>query len=441
MAGPRGRTRSPAFDFQKAIHSLTGYNVVVSIMKSVFARDARPNSAVRVRVQSVAEALLLFMILSGSGIGQAQSPDVKTEFARATRAMRESKLEEAGAGFAAVIQQMPAFAEAHFNLGLVRQEQGRYDEAISRFQEALRRKPGMHGANLFLGIAEFRLNHLERAATAVRKETVTNPKDANAWLWLGVIRLAQDHAEDAADALDRAAKLKPDDQNILYHRGRAHLMVSKNSYAEMFRVDPRSWLVHRVMAQADSEADRHVEAIAEYEAAINLAPTQPGLHEELGSEYRSANKISEAEEAFKRELEIDPRNVLAIYKLGAIAVEKGDGATGKKLIEAAQRENAGLVHLDYNLGRAEALLGNDAAAAEHFERSVNTDMSPEILEQAWYQLGTVYRRLHRMNEARNAMAKYQELKDQDANNSQRSLQEYKAEHPSANVPPMSQNPQ
>jgi tetratricopeptide (TPR) repeat protein len=218
-------------------------------------------------------------------------------------------------------------------------------------------------------------------------------------------------------------------------------MVSKNSYAEMFRVDPRSWLVHRVMAQADSEADRHVEAIAEYEAAINLAPTQPGLHEELGSEYRSANKISEAEEAFKRELEIDPRNVLAIYKLGAIAVEKGDGATGKKLIEAAQRERAGLVHLDYNLGRAEALLGNDAAAAEHFERSVNTDMSPEILEQAWYQLGTVYRRLHRMNEARNAMAKYQELKDQDANKSQRSLQEYKAEHPSADVPPMSQNPQ
>ena len=37
-------------------------------------------------------------------------------------------------------------------------------------------------------------------------------------------------------------------------------------------------------AQANSEADRPVEAVAEYQEAIKLAPTQPGLHEELGSE-------------------------------------------------------------------------------------------------------------------------------------------------------------
>ena len=60
--------------------------------------------------------------------------------------------------------------------------------------------------------------------------------------------------------------------------------------------------------------------------------------------------------AFQRELEIDPNNVLARYKLGEIAVEKGDGAKAKELMEAAQREKPGLVHMDYNLGRAEASL-------------------------------------------------------------------------------------
>jgi hypothetical protein len=49
--------------------------------------------------------------------------------------------------------------------------------------------------------------------------------------------------------------------------------------------------------------------------------------------------------------------------------------------------------------------------------------------------------LHRMDEARNAMAMYQELKDQEANKAQKSLQDYKAHHPSADTPPMSQNPQ
>jgi tetratricopeptide (TPR) repeat protein len=412
-------------------------------VKNLSATDARRKAGVRVCVQSAGQALLCFLLLGGpGGLVQAQSTDINAEFARATQAMREGKLEEAGAGFAAVIKQTPGFAEAHFDLGLVRQEQGRYGEAVPSFQKALALRPKLHGANLFLGITEFRLNHLDRAASAVQKETLAYPQDANAWMWLGVVRLAQDRAEEAADALDRAAKLKPDDQDILYHRGRAHLLVSKNSYARMFKVDPHSWLVHRVMAQAAAESDRHVEAIAEYEAAIKLAPTQPGLHEELGSEYRNANKIPEAEAAFRRELEIDPNNLLATYKLGAIEVEKGDGAKGKELIEPAQREKPGLVHLDYNLGRAEMLLGNDAAAASHFERAVKTDTDPQVTEQAWYQLGTAYRRLHRTEEARNAMAKYQELKDQEAHKSQKALEDYQAEHPSNSVPPPTvQNPQ
>jgi len=366
---------------------------------------------------------------------QSTSPLATPEFRNATEAMRAGNLDAAAAGFAAVVRQMPTFAEAHFNLGLVNQERGRYEEAIASFQKALALKPHLHGANLFLGVTEFRLNHLEKAHAAVARETVSFPRDAAAWMWLGVVCLAQDQAEEAADVLDKAAKLKPDDQDILYHRGRAHLLVSKNSYEQMFKLDSKSWLVHRVLAQANSEAERHTEAIAEYEAAVKLAPTQPGLHEELGSEYRAVNKIAEAEAAFQKELEIDPHNVLAKYKLGAIEVEQGDGAKGKELIEAAQREKPGLVHMDYNLGRAEMLLGNDAAAATHFERTVKTDTDSEVVEQAWYQLGTAYRRLHRLDEARNAMATYQQLKDQEARKSQETLDRYRADHPNVPEPP------
>jgi tetratricopeptide (TPR) repeat protein len=348
--------------------------------------------------------------------------------------MQAGNLDEAGAGFAAVIKQAPTFAEAHFNLGLVRQEQGQYEDAIASFHNALALKPHLHGANLFLGISAFRLNRLGEAQAAIKKETVSYPKDANAWMWLGVVSLALDHAEQAAEALDKADKIKPGDPDILYHRGRAHLLVSKDSYAEMFKADPQSWRVHRVLAQANAEAERHVDAIAEYEAAIKLAPTQPGLHEELGSEYRNANKISEAEQAFQRELEIDPNNVLARYKLGALAVEQGDGAKAKRLIEDALREKPGLIHADYNLGRAEMLLGNDPVATSHFERTTQSDTDPEVVEQAWYQLGTAYRRMHRVDEARNAMQMFQKLKDQEAERSQSRLKKYEADQGTAATP-------
>lgn len=386
-------------------------------------------------------AVSLLAVFLSLPLLRAQTPD-PAAFTQATQAMREGKLDVAAAGFSAIIKQSPSFAEAYFNLGLVREEQNKFDESIGSFQKALALKPKLHGANLFLGISEFRLNHLDAAAAAVKKETDSYPKDAPAWMWLGVVRLAQERPEEAASALDKAAQLNPDDPDILYHRGRAHLLVSNASYAKMFKLDSKSWRVHRVLAQANAEADRHTEAIVEYEEAIKLAPTQPGLHEELGSEYRNANKIPEAEAAFRSELEIDPNNVLARYKLGAIEVEKGDGAKGKELIEAAQREKPNLIHLDYNLGRAEMLLGNDAAASSHFERTVKTDPDPQVAEQAWYQLGTAYRRLHRTEEARTAMAKYQELKDQEAHKAQKSLEDYQAEHPDRFVPPPeAQNPQ
>jgi tetratricopeptide (TPR) repeat protein len=364
----------------------------------------------------------------------AQTPAQAATFAAATQAMQEGNLDAAASGFATVVKQAPTFAEAHFNLGLVRQEQGQYEDAIASFRKALALKPHLHGANLFLGITEFRVNNLDAAITAIKTETLAFPKDANAWMWLGVVNLAQDHAAAAAEALDRADKLKPGNPDILYHRGRAHLLVSKDSYDEMFKADPNSWRVHRVLAQANAEAERHVDAITEYEAAIKLAPTQPGLHEELGSEYRNANKIPEAEHAFQRELAIDPNNVLARYKLGALAVEQGDGAKAKQLIEESLRQKPGLIHSDYNLGRAEMLLGNDAVAATHFERATETDSDPEVVEQAWYQLGTAYRRMHRVEEARNAMQMFQKLKDQEAERSQNRLKKYEAEEGTAATP-------
>lgn len=383
----------------------------------------------------------LFPRVTVSAHSQA-APDVSEAFRRATESMRAGKLDEAGNGFASITKTAPTFAEAFFNLGLVREEQGHNEEAIDSFEKALTLKPRLHGANLFLGIAQFRLNQSDKAILAFKKETSAYPKDASAWMWLGVAELVSEQPEAAADALDKAAKLAPDDIDILYHRGRAHLQVSKNSYEKMFKADPKSWRVHQVLGQMSAEAERHEDAIIQYLAAIKLSPTQPGLHEELASEYHAAAKIPEAEAAYCQELELDPHNIAARYKLGVLKVETGDAAQGKSLIESALHEKPGLADADYNLGRAEMLLGNDAVAADYFKRATTEDSDLEIIQQAWYQLGIVYRRLHRMEEARQAMTTFQKLKDAEAEDLERSLSKYKSKQvPNAPAPLSSpQNP-
>jgi tetratricopeptide (TPR) repeat protein len=372
------------------------------------------------------------------------SPAIAQQFQLATEAMRAGNLEQAGDGFAEILKHAPTFAEAFLNLGLVREEQGRHREAIADFQKALQLKPRLRGASLFLGISEYRTNLLEASVAALQKETSISPKDPTAWMWLGIVALEKGDGDEAVQALDQAAKLAPDNVDILYHRGRAHLFVSNNSYARMFKADPKSWRVRQLLAEANAGAERHMDAIAEYEAAIKLAPDEPRLHEELGTEYRLAGKLPEAEQAYLRELEIDPENISARYKLGVIAIESGDPSRGKSLIEGALRVKPDLQHADYNLGRAEMLLGNDAAAAQHLERATSAAGSdPEVVEQSWYQLGIAYRRLHRTEEAQKAMATFQKLKDEEAEKSQKALKRFQTQQNPATMPspPSPQNPQ
>jgi len=351
-------------------------------------------------------------------------PAAVEKFQQASEAMRNGNLEAAGDGFAEVVKQVPTFAEGFMNLGLVREEQGRHPDAIAAFQKALQLKPKLRGANLFLGIAQYRSNQLDAALASVHKEAAAYPKDATAWMWVGVIALEKGSAEEASDALDKAAKLAPDNPDIFYHRGRAHLAVSKDSYSRMFQLDPKSWRVRELMAEANADAERHADAIAEYQEAIKLAPNEPRLHEQLGTEYRNTGKMQEAEAAFRKELEIDPSNAVAQYKLGVLLTEKGDAAQGKQAIEAALIARPGLRHADYNLGRAEMLLGNDRAAAEHFKKATETDSDPDVLQQAWYQLGTVFRRMHRTQEAQQAFAMFQKYKDQQLELSQKQMKQF-----------------
>ncbi|HET7260009.1 MAG TPA: tetratricopeptide repeat protein [Candidatus Acidoferrum sp.] len=369
-------------------------------------------------------------------------PNVAQKFQQATEAMQQGNLDLAGDSFATVVKQAPTFAEGFLNLGLVREEQSRHEEAIADFQKALQLKPRLRGANLFLGIAEYRISRLDASAAALRKETALSPKDANAWMWLGIVALEKGDGEEAVQALDQAAKLSPNNVDILYHRGRAHLFVSNESYARMFKADPKSWRIRELLAEANAAADRHMDAIAEYQAAIKLAPNEPRLHEELGTEYRLAGKADEAEQAYLEELKIDPDNITAQYKLGVLVTEKGDPSRGKSLIEASLRVRPDLRNADYNLGRAEMLLGNDAAAVEDFGRATKGGSDPDIVEQSWYQLGTVLRRLHRNQEAQQAFAEFQKLKDAEAEDLQRALSRFKTKTtPGSSEPPANpQNP-
>jgi len=344
-------------------------------------------------------SLLLALALSISatrGGAQAQSQvragDVQAEFQQGTEALRANRVDEAIAIFTRVTQATPRSAEAYVNLGLALSQAGKNELAITALFRAVALKPTLRGAHLFLAISEYRLGRFEPASAAARRETALSPSDAQAWMWQGIIDLELDHLAEAVDALNRAHHLDPKNVDVLYHRGRASLDLSRESYEQMFRENPNSWHVHQVLAQADVEAGRDPEAVEQFRLAIASAPPQSGLHEAEGT---------------------------ALWRLGKFA---------KPLLDQVLRADPSLKLAHYYLGRAQMQLGDEAAAVDSFQQTVKSGVDPEIIRQAYFQLSRAYRRLHQTSEAEAAQAKYRALDQENRDKLQERMEDMRQRH-------------
>ena len=362
-------------------------------------------------MHSVAAATLAFCVLAAlcppvlQAQSQSQAKTWESLFREGTEAMRAGSLDQAAEDFSAAAKMNPSFAEASFNLALVRMQQGKYEEAITSLNRSLSLKPRLRGAHLFLGIADYRRNEYDKAVPALRRETEIDPSNAQAFMWLGVAELAKGDAFAASAALDKAAELKPHDVDILYHRGRAHMLVSKASYEDMYKADPNSWRVHQVLSQSYADADRVDDAIAECQLAVNDRPNEPGLHEELGDLYWRQNQLAKAETEFQNELKSDPESTESLYKLAVISLERSKTDVAAELLAQVLKRTPHSADAEYQLGRAQAQLGNVDAAVTNFQAAVadSGKSDTETLRQSYYQLAQLYRRQQKPEESRAAL--------------------------------------
>ena len=342
--------------------------------------------------------------------GIAQDGDAKARFEQGNDALRKGNATDAVRDFQEFLRLQPNSAEGYFNLGLALQSAGQLNDSLVALRKAASLEPGLHGVRLFTGIVNYKLNHLSAAHDELVSETRLEPKNAAGWMWLGVVELAQEHAEAAAAALDKAVALNPTNLDILYHRGRAHLLISKESYSAMFKLSPDSSRVYEVLGQSDAEAYRPDDAIADFQLAIRAAPHQPGLNEELGDACWTAGKFQQADDAYAQEIKNDATNAVALYKLGSLRVTRSDAAGGVPLLERALALDPTISDANYYLGKGEVALGKNELAIEHFRLATNPQGTEQLRIMSWYQLATLYRNLHRTQEAGEALAAFVKMK-------------------------------
>ncbi len=339
--------------------------------------------------------------------------------------MRSGQPLAAEHAFREAVRLEPKLPEAYVDLALVLGREGKLDEAIDTLRQSLALMSVQPSANLYLGIFLFQANHPADARTALQQATAQAPGSAEAWMWLGNVDMASGRPELAVVSFDKAAELTPDDLNLLELRGRAHNQVAHDSYARMARLDPNSWHVHRVQAQLYADEGKHADAITEYRAALQQQANNPDLYEALGDEYRASSQMDGARAAFQKELELAPANPIALYNLGSVEVELGNGDNGVRLLKQMVAVYPGSPVAEYYLGRGLALTGRDEESATWFEQSAAADPEGEIGKRSFYELSRVDRKLHRTAEAEKALAGYNRIRLAQEGRSAHQVQDWK----------------
>jgi tetratricopeptide (TPR) repeat protein len=184
---------------------------------------------------------------------------------------------EAVRTYAQALLLQPDSSEAHNNLGLTWDAQGRETEAAVEFREAVRLKPDFELAHFNLANALARLGKLDESIAEYAAAVRLNPGRAASFNGLGVCYAMQNKMADAAQQFKEVIRLQPDNAAANGNLG--------NALAAQNRID---------------------EAIPYYLAALRLNPKDYQTEFNLGLTFSRQGQRAEAESHYRQALRLNP---------------------------------------------------------------------------------------------------------------------------------------
>jgi len=175
--------------------------------------------------------------------GTAAGAATMTALEAALAHQRAGRLDEAAAGYEAVLQQTPRQFDALHLLAVVEADRGRPAAALRLFREAIEVAPG--------------------SADALRN--------------FGSFLHAQGHVDDAIRQFRRAIELKPDFATAysalgIALRSKGDSGAAEQACREAIRLNPRQTVAHQTLATLHKDAGRIGEAMAAYRTVLELEP-------------------------------------------------------------------------------------------------------------------------------------------------------------------------
>lgn len=325
----------------------------------------------------------------------------------AKRAQTQGHLETAISKYENILRIAPKLGAGYNNLGALYFRERKFTKAATILEQGLEIDPSMTSAAALLGIALFQTGEYSRARPLLERGLKANPGDADLQLYLAKDLIKIPDPGAAAAALNKIAVRQPRDQEVLYLLAKVYMQMSEQTLARMNAIDPNSVFSHQLSAEVMESMNNYDGAVVELKKAVAVSPRLPGVHYKLGDAYWNLSAWDQASDQFETELEIDPANCMAQWKVGNILLQKGaESEAALAAINKAIVTCPALGQARMDRARVLTKLNRNQEAVndlESAEKAMPSDPNVHFL------LAKVYRALGRTQEANLQMQQFSKL--------------------------------
>jgi tetratricopeptide (TPR) repeat protein len=303
--------------------------------------------------------------------------------------------------------------DAQANLGVLLFFQGSYPKAVSHLRAALELQPNLTKIQALLGMAERRTGDATNARTQMEAAfpALTEPK-LKVEIGLELIELyaASQDLEKAGVIANALRQADPANPAVLYAAYRVYSDLAGEAMLSLALAAPDSAQMHQLMAHEEARQGNLAGARMQYEKALQIDPTLPGIHFELGellgvSEDASVKQGARAQ--YEAAIAENGSDEKAESRLGDLSSRDGDSAQALKHYRAALQLQPDDVQAEFGLAKTLIAMNEQAKALPILERAVQLEPTNAA---AHFRLSTLYRAMGRTADSQHEVEEYKKYK-------------------------------
>jgi tetratricopeptide (TPR) repeat protein len=280
-----------------------------------------------------------------------------------------------------VLQHDPKDAEARLLYGSIFLQAGEFNSAAKELQAAVQSDLLNPVARYSLGSALAGQGQLALALTELQKAVQLDPNYLDARLKLAQLQILVDQNEGA-------------------------LKTTQNIFEDLDQRNVQAKLLRSVALRNLNRLD---EARVEIQSALKLQPNSPDALLQLGELRLSEEKYKEAEQAFRKCYEQDPRDTRGLLRIAEMYLARNERAHAIQTLQAESARQPGRLDLRRALADVSARAHSyPAAIAEYQIILAKLDPTTTLASEIYGELGEAYRASGQYDLALNALQKARE---------------------------------